>query len=325
MSWPYELPISDAQACHSDPTLTSAPNDPVSPSSKHNNPNSRLDPSHAMQLSTAPGLKPPSTYGFMHKDLSSSYSPLRRLQHLTTMVSHPDLVLLGEGERASQGSREDSHTRNAVGKTDFGNSLALTAPQPGSRDTDTSKTNPSVEKKSDCCFSDQSSPAFSLDSNSPFANGYLPFESTLFDDDDDEEDDDDDTALPLTDRQRKVGKSPEPLPEFFNFKMDSPKKKSLPPVKFLEGEVIWAKFNRRPWWPCEMTVDPVQGTYHKMKEPSDRPCRQYHIRTFGEPVELAWVAGKATHTFHGGFEFEQLPLIRRRGRQRDKDYKYTCG
>uniref|UniRef100_A0AAZ3RYF1 [histone H3]-lysine(36) N-dimethyltransferase n=1 Tax=Oncorhynchus tshawytscha TaxID=74940 RepID=A0AAZ3RYF1_ONCTS len=105
-------------------------------------------------------------------------------------------------------------------------------------------------------------------------------------------------------------------------RMDSPKKKSLPPVKFLEGEVIWAKFNRRPWWPCEMTVDPVQGTYHKMKG-SDRPCRQYHIRTFGEPLELAWVAGKATHTFHGGFEFEQLPLIRRRGRQRDKDYKYT--
>eukprot|EP00063_Salmo_salar_P018648 XP_013993483.1 PREDICTED: histone-lysine N-methyltransferase, H3 lysine-36 and H4 lysine-20 specific-like isoform X4 [Salmo salar] len=315
MSRPYELHISNAQACHTDPTLTSAPNVPFSPSSKHNNPNSRLDPPRAMQLSTTPALKPPSTYGFMPKDLSSSYSPLIRLQHLTTMVSHPDLVQHGEGER------EFSHTRNAVGKTDFGNSLALTAPQPSSRDTDTSKTNPSVEKKSDCCFSDPPSPDFSLDSNSPFANGSLHFESTLFDDDDEE--DDEDTALPLTDRQRKVGKSPEPLPEFLNLKMDSPKKKSLPPVKFLEGEVIWAKFNRRPWWPCEMTVDPVQGTYHKMKEPSDRPCRQYHIRTFGEPVELAWVAGKATHTFHGGFEFEQLPLIRRRGRQRDKDYKYT--
>uniref|UniRef100_A0A8C7J8F5 [histone H3]-lysine(36) N-dimethyltransferase n=1 Tax=Oncorhynchus kisutch TaxID=8019 RepID=A0A8C7J8F5_ONCKI len=345
MSRPYELPISNAQACHTDPTVTSAPNDPFSPSSKHNNPNSRLDPPRAMQLSTAPALKPPSTYGFMPKNLSSSYSPLRRLQHLTTMVSHPDLIQVGEGER------EVSHTRNAVGKTIFGNSLALTAPEPGRRDRDTSKTNPSVEKKSDCCFSDPPSPDFSLDSNSPFANGCLHFESTLFDDDDDEEDDED-TALPLTDRHSKVGKSPEPLPEFFNLKcaklsssqrvatlknlkskihfdlfntflMDSPKKKSLPPVKFLEGEVIWAKFNRRPWWPCEMTVDQVQGTYHKMKEPSDRPCRQYHIRTFGEPLELAWVAGKATHTFHGGFEFEQLPLIRRRGRQRDKDYKYT--
>ncbi|CAB1316487.1 unnamed protein product, partial [Coregonus sp. 'balchen'] len=405
MSRPYELPIKDAQACCSDLTLTSAPNDPVSPCSKHHNRNSRLDPPHAMQLSTAPALKSTSTYGFI-KDLSSSYSPLGRLQHLTTMVSHPDLVLPGVGERASQGSREDSHTRNAV------NSLALTPPQPGSRDTDTSKTNLSVEKKSDCCFSDPPSPAFSLDSNSPFANGYLHFESTLFDDDDDDAEDDEDIALPLTDRQRKVGKSPEPLPGFLNLKvknipepglsvgkglqspgvppftahdgsnedwgsdceplslgnspsgpamaspttdllhnmaihsniiqyptalifkscmsqfwpryflMGSPKKKSFPPVKFLEGEVIWAKFNRRPWWPCEVTVDPLQGTYNKMKEPSDRPCRQYHIRTFGQPVELAWVTGKAIHTFNGGFEFEQLPLLRRRGRQRDEDYKY---
>ncbi|XP_042165655.1 histone-lysine N-methyltransferase, H3 lysine-36 specific isoform X1 [Oncorhynchus tshawytscha] len=374
MSQPYELPIKDAQACCSDPTLTSAPNDPVSSCSKHHNRNSRLDPPRAMQLSTAPALKSTSTYGFI-KDLSSSYSPLRRLQHLTTMVSHPDLVLPGVGERASQGSREDLHTRNAVGKTDIGNSLVLTATQPGSRDTDNSKTNHSVEKKSDCCFSDPPSPAFSLDSNSPFANGYLHFESTLFDDenDDDNAEDDEDIALPLTDRERKVGKSPEPLPGLLNLKvknvpepglsvgkdlqspgvppftahdgsdedwgsdckplslgnspsgpamMGSPKKKSLPPVKFLKGEVIWAKFNRRPWWPCEVTVDPLQGTYHKMKEHSDRPCRLYHIRTFGLPVELAWVTGKAIHTFHGGFEFEQLPLLRRRGRQRDEDYKY---
>lgn len=221
MSQPYELPIKDAQACCSDPTLTSAPNDPVSPCSKHHNRNSRLDPPRAMQLSTAPAPKSTSTYGFI-KDLSSSYSPLRRLQHLTTMVSHPDLGLPGVGERASQGSREDSHTRNAVGKTDIGNSLALTATQPGSRDTDNSKTNLSVEKKSDCCFSDPPSPAFSLDSNSPFANGYLHFESTLFDDENDDDDnaeDDEDIALPLTDRERKVGKSPEPLRGLLNLKV----------------------------------------------------------------------------------------------------------
>lgn len=46
---------------------------------------------------------------------------------------------------------------------------------------------------------------------------------------------------------------------------NSLKKKSLPPVKFLEGEVIWAKFNRRPWWPCEVIVDPIQGIYHRVK------------------------------------------------------------
>lgn len=43
------------------------------------------------------------------------------------------------------------------------------------------------------------------------------------------------------------------------------KRSAVPPVKFLEGEVIWAKFSRRPWWPCEVIVDPAQGVYHKVK------------------------------------------------------------
>lgn len=43
------------------------------------------------------------------------------------------------------------------------------------------------------------------------------------------------------------------------------KTKALPPVKYLEGEVIWAKFNRRPWWPCQVTVHPVEGDYHRIK------------------------------------------------------------
>lgn len=43
------------------------------------------------------------------------------------------------------------------------------------------------EKKADGCFSGPPSPAFSLDSNSPFANGFLHFESSLFEDDDEEQ------------------------------------------------------------------------------------------------------------------------------------------
>jgi len=42
-------------------------------------------------------------------------------------------------------------------------------------------------------------------------------------------------------------------------------RKALPPVKYLEGEVIWAKFNRRPWWPCQVTVHPVEDVYHRIK------------------------------------------------------------
>ncbi|XP_047235146.1 histone-lysine N-methyltransferase, H3 lysine-36 specific isoform X2 [Girardinichthys multiradiatus] len=218
------------------------------------------------------------------------------------------------------------------------------------------------------------SPAFSLDSNSPFANGLLHFESTLFEADNNNEEQE--TATPIGGLLDKHDKSEtcsqlsprnehlnskdtaQPAPkvvtrsqssgqrrrywdgsedewdsdsELFLFD-DSPawhmvqpnnlKKKPLPPVKFLEGEVIWAKFNRRPWWPCEVVVDPSLGVYHKMKEPSDRPSRLYHVRTFGEPKELVWVEEKSTHTFHGGFEFDQL-LLRRRNKQREQNNKNT--
>ena len=68
-------------------------------------------------------------------------------------------------------------------------------------------------------------------------------------------------------------------------------------------------------------------TYLKLvvviSEPSDRPCRLYYIKTFGEPEEWAWVEGRATHSFQGGFQFEQLPLLRRRGKQREENYKYS--
>lgn len=58
-------------------------------------------------------------------------------------------------------------------------------------------------------------------------------------------------------------------------------------------------------------------------EPSERPGRLYHVRTFGEPTEQTWVEEKSTHVFHGGFEFEQLSLLRRRGKQKEQNHKYT--
>ncbi len=54
-----------------------------------------------------------------------------------------------------------------------------------------------------------------------------------------------------------------------------------------------------------------------------RPCRLYFVRMFGEIIDQAWVPAKATFPFEGGHQFEKLPVLRRRGRQKDKDYKYT--
>uniref|UniRef100_A0A7N8XBK7 Histone-lysine N-methyltransferase, H3 lysine-36 specific n=1 Tax=Mastacembelus armatus TaxID=205130 RepID=A0A7N8XBK7_9TELE len=104
---------------------------------------------------------------------------------------------------------------------------------------------------------------------------------------------------------------------------NSPKKKPLPAVKYLEGDLVWAKFNRRPWWPCQVTCDADKGTHTKMKVPSPRPCRMYFLETIGEIIESAWVPGNVIVPFEGGHQFENLPVLRRRGKQKEKDYKYT--
>ncbi|XP_054481550.1 LOW QUALITY PROTEIN: histone-lysine N-methyltransferase, H3 lysine-36 specific [Anoplopoma fimbria] len=285
------------------------------------------------------------------------------------------------GSWADCTSGDYSGTQETGGEESFGGSTAgqkQPVVQARSRDAPAANRNDPIasEKKTESCFSGPPSPAFSLDSNSPFANGFLHFESSLFDDDDDDNDEEQEAASPvgegLQDKRENAGNVLQSTPGHLNSESkdvtlssakvvtrsqssgqrrrywdgsddewesdtellllgdcpsmhssNSLKKKYLPPVKFLEGEVIWAKFNRRPWWPCEVTVDPTQGIYHRVKEPSDRPCRLYHVRTFGEPVELTWLEDKATHSFHGGFEFEQLPLLRRRGKQREQNYKYT--
>ncbi|XP_053284603.1 histone-lysine N-methyltransferase NSD2 isoform X2 [Pleuronectes platessa] len=108
-----------------------------------------------------------------------------------------------------------------------------------------------------------------------------------------------------------------------NSNSNSPKKKLLPTVKYLEGDLVWAKFNRRPWWPCQVTSDPDKGNHTKMKVPNPRPCRMYFVETIGEIVERAWVPTNAIAAFGGGHEFGDLPVLRRRGKQKEKDYKYT--
>ncbi|MEQ2267524.1 hypothetical protein XENORESO_007118, partial [Xenotaenia resolanae] len=108
-----------------------------------------------------------------------------------------------------------------------------------------------------------------------------------------------------------------------NSNSNSPKKKLLPAVKYLEGDLVWAKFNRRPWWPCQVICDPDQGIHTKMKVPSARPCRMYFLETIGEVTERAWVPGSVILPFEGGHQFEELPVLRRRGKQKEKDYKYT--
>lgn len=53
-----------------------------------------------------------------------------------------------------------------------------------------------------------------------------------------------------------------------------------------------------------------------------RPYREYYVDALGEPSEKAWVAGKAIVLFEGKHQFEELPVLRRRGKQKEKGYKH---
>ncbi|XP_034961736.2 histone-lysine N-methyltransferase, H3 lysine-36 specific isoform X6 [Zootoca vivipara] len=99
-------------------------------------------------------------------------------------------------------------------------------------------------------------------------------------------------------------------------------KKKPAPVKYETGDLVWAKFNRRPWWPCKISHDPVLDTHSKMKVSNRRPHREYYVEALGDPSERAWVVGKAIVVFEGRHQFEELPVLRRRGKQKEKGYKH---
>ncbi|XP_054372435.1 histone-lysine N-methyltransferase, H3 lysine-36 specific isoform X4 [Molothrus ater] len=98
--------------------------------------------------------------------------------------------------------------------------------------------------------------------------------------------------------------------------------KKKPPVKYEVGDLVWAKFNRRPWWPCTICHDPVLDCHSKMKVSGGRPYREYYVDTLGETSEKTWVPGKAVVLFEGRHQFEELPVLRKRGKQKEKGYKH---
>ncbi|KAJ3587764.1 hypothetical protein NHX12_011361 [Muraenolepis orangiensis] len=347
-------------------------------------------PSSSIKPGPVPGYSPP--------DRSHCYnnSPLRRLQDLGT---RSDLGSQGREIRTRTHLRSPSPISNEEEEDDEEEfeapSVRLLPPSsPGDVQTESFKEPPDLDQNGYSPHSPES-----LDRCSPLANGYLHFESTLFDGGDLKPEErgpshkEDLTSFhlpPKLGRNRAASDckiapssstvdkqsvykpgilnlmaktiselnptlSPSALPEIStgdggwsvgedsdsdaelsstadhglvspsgtNSNSNSPKKKLLSAVMYLEGDLVWAKFNRRPWWPCQIAKDTPQGVHTKMKAPSHRPCRMYFLETIGEIAERAWVPGKAILSFQGGHQFNQLPVLRRRGKQKEKDYKYT--
>ncbi|KAJ6667786.1 hypothetical protein lerEdw1_016107 [Lerista edwardsae] len=59
-----------------------------------------------------------------------------------------------------------------------------------------------------------------------------------------------------------------------------------------------------------------------MKVSNRRPYREYYVEALGDPSERAWVIGKAIVIFEGRHQFEELPVLRRRGKQKEKGYRH---
>uniref|UniRef100_A0A1A7WSJ4 Histone-lysine N-methyltransferase, H3 lysine-36 specific n=1 Tax=Iconisemion striatum TaxID=60296 RepID=A0A1A7WSJ4_9TELE len=341
--------------------------------------------SSAVQLSPS-SHKQPAFLGYSQSEQLRCYSPQRRPQHLNPVLYRPDL----DRDLHPQNSFHCASPISDDDDDEFEAPSVQLPPSPG--DVESFQ---SLRPRSQNGFSPPHSPD-SFERCSPIPNGYLHFESTLFDSSDiKEEDEERDSSenfepfhLPNSSQgrdqtvcenrttnsgvERKTYKptvfnlmsktiselnptlSPSALPEITmrdgwnlgeesdsdaeltsavdpglispaltNSNSNSPKKKLPPAVKFTDGDFVWAKFNRRPWWPCRITCDPDQGVHTKMKVPSSRPCRLYFLETMGEVAERCWVSGSVILSFEGGHQFDELPVLRRRGKQKEKNYKYT--
>ncbi|XP_078267758.1 uncharacterized protein LOC144600162 isoform X2 [Rhinoraja longicauda] len=95
------------------------------------------------------------------------------------------------------------------------------------------------------------------------------------------------------------------------------RRKKVIPVKFEIGDLVWVKFSRRPWWPSAVCVDPALKIHSKMKDPSRRPCRQYHVQFLGIFIEHAWVASAVVEPFEGRDQYELL--VQRNAKNAESD------
>jgi len=144
-----------------------------------------------------------------------SYSPLRKLQQLTATISSrplPARLEKGAGGQTERGvdwgwegrdEDEESHQGKAIGGGDDPSreNSRIGTDSPAHKH---SMARLASRDQSDSSDSGPPSPAFSLNSNSPFANGLFHFESSLFEDDDVNQGSGEDDAGDLLDESHEV-------------------------------------------------------------------------------------------------------------------------
>lgn len=169
MNQSYELTIRDALECCSSPLGLHEPDDSAAPYGSPYGREAAVDP-RALQLPAPPAYKPPARFVYNPQDPPSAYSPLRRLQDLTSMVSHPNLALPAKDLPARRG---DVRTPGA----DFRCAVSHASPVLSGGAAGIRLAGQDLGRGA--CFAPPS-PDYSLEFSSPVPNGYLHFESTLF-------------------------------------------------------------------------------------------------------------------------------------------------
>ncbi|XP_072923856.1 uncharacterized protein nsd1a isoform X2 [Hemitrygon akajei] len=247
-----------------------------------------------------------------------SYIPLRKLQDLASMIPSG---FSGESPEIKQWSesRENSPIQDCCTI---------------SKDSDTG-TEPEITQNA--------SPELKLKITKMVMNGTMMFESSICSEVDKEDGKDSeeqlaiikDVELPMLHRAKRMRKksvkyspsheseqqednamilSPSSLEGRKNF---TGRRRKVIPVKYVIGDLVWVKFSRRPWWPSAVCLDPLLKIHTKMKDPSRRPCRQYHIQFLGIFTEHAWVASAMVEPFEGRHQYDLL--VQRSAKKAESD------
>ncbi|KAM4675999.1 histone-lysine N-methyltransferase, H3 lysine-36 specific [Discoglossus pictus] len=94
-------------------------------------------------------------------------------------------------------------------------------------------------------------------------------------------------------------------------------------LSFKEGDVVWAKFNQRPWWPCKICANPQRDVHSQSKVFIQKSAQQYYVETLGELTERTWVPVKSLVPFEGVHQFDSLPHLSPPHSQEIKSVSHT--
>lgn len=109
-------------------------------------------------------------------------------------------------------------------------------------------------------------------------------------------------------------RQPAKVTKFFGERV-TPKKSSTS-FPFYAGDLVWAKLEGHPWWPCMIVPQPQSGQQIRVQNKEER----VHVHFFDEPSTRGWVRTKYIQKYKGsdsadaksgGLFFSGKPVIRR--------------